>query len=128
MPRAFRPAAVAAVLALLLLPAAPARAGEYDDPAYDHLASGYGYALDAYAASGTPDAYFALLCAEYAVQSAALAYEFGDPGDWLVAAFFADYAYQFALADFEATGNVWSLYAAFDCYFGAWYADAAGDW
>src|SRR5688500_156067 len=131
LPRSSAPrrlAAAAALLALLFLSGSRANAAsEYDAPAYDHLAAGYGYALDA-SASGTFDSYLASLYAEYAEYYAGLAYDLDEPTYWLYAEFFAAGAYEFALADFFATGNVWSLYAAYYCYYGSAYAADAYDY
>jgi hypothetical protein len=120
-----RLAASAALLVLLFLAPRASAASEYDGPAYDYLAAGAGYAADA---GGTVEGYYAALYAEYAAYYAGLAYDLDEPIYWFYAESLAASAYEFALADFFATGNVWSLYAAYYCYYGSGYAADAYDY
>lgn len=122
MPKKFL-ATVTLALGLLLLGGgkASARSG-FDPSAVDFLTAGYQYAADAYDSSGTPEAYYAYLCAYYAQYYADFADNADDPGSWFDAYYFGYYAYLYASDDYDATGNFSSYYAMYYLSYGYNYA------
>ena len=107
--------AIAAVaLAALCFSGTPARA--QDGPlARQYLSYGFDYGAAAYGDKGTPDAYNAALYAYYAEYFASI-------GDYYNAAVIGEDAANFALADFNATGDPYAYDANYLLSLGAMYA------
>jgi hypothetical protein len=115
---AFMPAkpflAIALALSLLLFaPAQPANAASPSDPyAYQELVTGFDFALDAYQADPSdPNAFAAAVYGEDAEYYASVAFGSDDRNAWYSAHLCGSYAADYALASYEATGDVFSAYA-----------------